>query len=86
MSSGELLEDIEARPREAAQLALLLALGRRPDPTLVELILAREGSEDPQVREAVLIALRAHQSQRIKEVMRLALDDAAARAPSATRA
>lgn len=63
---------------EADLAVVLLALGRRPDPTLVELILAREGSADAQVREAVLIALRAHQSPRIKEVMRRALDDPAA--------
>jgi hypothetical protein len=57
---------------------VLLALGRQPDPTLVEQILARESSEDAQVREAVLIALRAHQSPRIKAVMRAALEDPAA--------
>lgn len=56
---------------------VLLALGRRPDPTLVELILAREGSADAQVREAVLVALRTHQSPRIKVVMREALTDPA---------
>lgn len=72
------LRQVLSRSADADLAVVLLALGRRPDPTLVELILAREGSEDPQVREAVLIALRAHQSQRIKEVMRLALDDTAA--------
>ena len=55
---------------------VLLALGRRPDPTL-ELILAREGSADAQVREAVLIALRSHQSPRVKQVMRAAIGDPA---------
>jgi len=60
---------------DADLAVVLLALGRRPDPTLVELILAREGSPDPQVREAVLIALRAHQSPRIKTVMREAVVD-----------
>ncbi|MEC8424858.1 MAG: HEAT repeat domain-containing protein, partial [Myxococcota bacterium] len=72
------LRDVLSRASEADLAVVLLALGRRPDPTLVELILAREGSPDPQVREAVLIALRAHQSPRIKEVMRRALDDPAA--------
>ena len=72
------LRQVLSRSADADLAVVLLALGRRPDPTLVELILAREGSDDAQVREAVLIALRAHQSSRIKEVMRTALADPAA--------
>lgn len=71
------LRQVLVQAADADLAVVLLALGRRPDPTLVELILAREGSTDAQVREAVLIALRAHQSQRIKEVMRAALTDTA---------
>ena len=55
---------------------VLLALRRRADATLVEPILARERSPAPAVREAVLIALRDHQSPRIKQVVRAALGDA----------
>jgi hypothetical protein len=69
------LRQVLAQAADADLAVVLLALGRRPDPTLVELILAREGSKDAQVREAVLIALRAHQSPRIKEVMRSAVED-----------
>lgn len=54
---------------------VLLALRRRADATLVEPILARERSGSSAVREAVLIALREHQSPRIKQVVRAALAD-----------
>ncbi|MEL6343315.1 MAG: hypothetical protein AAFV53_09260 [Myxococcota bacterium] len=53
----------------------LLAMSRSDDATVVENILSRFSSDDPRVREAVLVALRRQQSPRIKETARNALGD-----------
>lgn len=75
--SGTTLRQLLHDANETALPVILLATRRRPDPTLVEPLLARVGSASPQVREAVLLALRDHQSPRIKQVMRDGLADPA---------
>ena len=73
--SGATLKQVLHDSHETALPVILLATRRRPDATLVEPLLARASSDNPQVREAVLLALRDHQSPRIKSVMRAAVAD-----------
>lgn len=60
---------------DALKVALLVA-ARSQDATLVEPLLSHVASEDADIREAALIALRRQQSARIKVVVRQALSDA----------
>ena len=73
--SGATLKQVLHDSHETALPVILLATRRRPDATLVEPLLARASSDNPRVREAVLLALRDHQSPRIKSVMRSAVAD-----------
>ncbi len=73
---GTSLREKLAHCADAALPTLLRAAARFGDPTLVEPILARATHEDADVREAVFVALRAHQSPRIRTVARKAVDDA----------
>lgn len=75
--TGSSLRQILSDATDEALPVILLATRRKNDATLVEPLLARASSDDPRVREAVLLALRDHQSPRIKEVMRSALADPA---------
>ena len=74
-ASGLALRGVLQRADERRAAVVLLALSRRHDPTLVEQILAHLSSPTDAVREATLVALRGHQSPRIKEVARQALHD-----------
>jgi HEAT repeat protein len=54
-----------------------MVLRRKPEATLTEQLLARAQSADPEVRAAVLLALRELQSPRVREVVRSSLKDPA---------
>ena len=73
LSLKQLLSEVHAEDTAV----VLLALSRRPDATLVEPILARLQASEAVVREAALVALRPHQSPRIKELARRAVEDEA---------
>lgn len=73
LSLKQLLGEVHAEDTAV----VLLALSRRPDATLVEPILARLQASEDVVREAALVALRQHQSPRIKELIRKAVEDPA---------
>lgn len=80
-----LLERVEHRSSALLELlalvepadcgALLLALGELDDPTLIEPIMGHLRSVHADVREDALAALRKHQSPRIKQMVREALND-----------
>lgn len=53
----------------------LLAMSRSKDATVISKILAQFNSPSAAIREAVLVAVRHHQSPRIKTIARNALDD-----------
>jgi len=72
-SYQELLEAAEG----PALRVVLLMFARRPQPMLIEQLLAWRVNLDPAIREGVLIALRSQQSRRIKEIMRESLNDPA---------
>lgn len=55
----------------------LLAMSRSSDATVLARVLSSFNSDNPQIREAVLVAVRRHQSPRIKEVVRAGLSDSA---------
>jgi len=61
-------------PPEAWTVSLL-AVSRGNDATILARILAHARSTDPDLREAVLVAVRRQQSPRIKEIARAALAD-----------
>ncbi|MFT4975877.1 MAG: hypothetical protein ACI8S6_001770 [Myxococcota bacterium] len=63
-------------PPEAWTVALL-AMSRSTDATVLAQVLARAGSDDADIREAVLVAVRRQQSPRIKGIAREALADRA---------
>ena len=70
-------EALHSAPEAVAPI-ILFVLRRRPEPMLLEAILARVQSASEAVREAALVALRDHQSPRTREVVRAALSDSAA--------
>lgn len=61
----------------SAWTVALLAMSRSSDATVLERVLARFSAEEADIREAVLVAIRRHQSPRIKAIVRDALKDPA---------
>jgi len=72
---GVTLRELLDAATETQLPVILLGFARVTDRTAVEPLLAKVSSEDPVVREAVLVALRAHQSPRIKATVRKSLAD-----------
>lgn len=64
-------------PERGALLIGLAMAARQADPRLIEPSLTHVGHDADDVREAVLVALRQHQTPRIREVVRHALNDGA---------
>lgn len=73
-------ERIRARLSGTALPVVLLGLAmasRSDEPRLIDAVLAHAESQDALVREAALYALRRQRSQRVRDLMRRRLDDAA---------
>lgn len=69
------LRNLLASADDDALPVLLRAARHLQDPTLIEPLLGRASHGDPTVRAAALLALRRHQSPRIKASARAAIDD-----------
>lgn len=63
------------RTDPASWTVSLLAMSRSSDATVLASVLSSFSSDDPKIREAVLVAVRRHQSPRIKAVVRAGLSD-----------
>ncbi len=68
-----------ARPERGAVLIGLAMAARQKDPRLIESALVHIKDAADEVREAVLVALRNHQTPKIREAVRVALNDGAER-------
>ena len=63
------------RTDPASWTVSLLAMSRSSDATVLASVLSSFSSDDPKIREAVLVAVRRHQSPRIKAIVRAGLSD-----------
>ncbi|GDX78592.1 hypothetical protein LBMAG42_04030 [Deltaproteobacteria bacterium] len=68
-----------SHPERGGVLIGLAMAARQKDPRLIEGVLVHAKDAADEVREAVLVALRNHQTPKIREAVRAALNDAAER-------